>query len=377
MRIAFLTTSSLSSLREYSGTSAFMASALSRAGIQVEPVTAPLPRNLFLKLKCGLLWRLTRKTSLMEVEPILLRQVARGIEHHLHKIRPDWVFSYSSILVAYLETSIPIAFWSDAVFDGMVDFYPDYTGLSSACLKNGHRQEQKALSLSRLALYSSEWAADGAKRLFRLDASKVHVVPYGANLETVPDQQQIIEHVGARSGTVLKLLFIGADWARKGGDLALQVAQRLDWMGHQVELHIVGGKPAGDLPAFVKNHGFLRKDEPADVERLWRLFSSSHFLLLPSRAECCSMVLAEACAFGVPCLASDVGGNRTSVKDGVNGYLFSPKSFADEAMHLILRVMANPESYRNLALQAYRQYIEQLNWSVAASKVKTLLEHSL
>lgn len=376
MRIAFLTNSSLSSLREYSGTSAFMASALSRVGIQVEPVIAPIPSSLFVKLKNALLWRLTRKPSLMEVEPILLRMAAREIGHHIHQSRPDWVFSYSSILVAYLKTSTPIAFWSDAVFDGMVGFYPDYSNLRSECLKNGHHQEQKALSNCRLALYSSEWAADGAKRLFRVDASKVHVVSYGANLERVPDQRQIVEHVEARSGKVLKLLFIGADWARKGGDLALQVAQKLDRMGHPVELHIVGGKPAGDLPGFVRNHGFLRKDEPADVEKLRHLFSSSHFLLLPSRAECCAMVLAEACAFGVPCLASDVGGNRTSVQDGVNGYLFSPESFADEATRLILRVMATPKSYRDLAFQAYRRYCEQLNWSVAASKVKALLEHS-
>ena len=377
MRIAFLTNSSLSSLREYSGTSAFMASALSRAGIQVEPVTTPIPSNFFVRLKSALFLRLSGGASLMEVEPILIRQVAREAEHHLRKIRPDWVFSYSSILVAYLQTTVPIAFWSDAVFDGMVGFYPEYNGLCAACLKNGHRQEQAALSRCRLALYSSKWAAEGAKRLYRVDASKVHVVPYGANLETVPDEQQIIEYVGARTGAVLKLLFIGADWLRKGGDLALQVAQGLDGMGHQVELNIVGCRPPESLPAFARNHGFLRKDEPADVEKLWQLFSSSHFLLLPSRAECCAMVLAEACAFGVPCLASDVGGNRTSVQDGVNGYLFSPESFGDEATCLILRVMANPKSYRDLAFQAYRRYCEQLNWSVAASKVKALLEHSL
>ena len=31
-------------------------------------------------------------------------------------------------------------------------------------------------------------------------------------------------------------------------------------------------------------------------ERIKQLFGSSHFLILPSRAEACAMVLAEACA---------------------------------------------------------------------------------
>lgn len=374
MRIAFVATADFTSLGEFSGTAAFMARALSRLGLTLDPVVVPFPWDLWHWVRSNISWKLTGKYLWMEHEPRLLRRLAGEISTHLRKVRPDWIFSYSSIPVAYLETDAPIAFWSDAVFDAMVGYYPEYNQLSRIALRNGHGREQEALSRSRLALYSSQWAVDSAKHFYQVDASKLHVVPYGANLEKVPDEQEVTTRVQSRSHYPLKLLFIGGNWFRKGGDLAVEVAQRVCDSGQQVELSIVGCDPPGALPVFAKLHGFLRKDHPPDLNRLWQLFSSTHFLLLPSRAECCSMVLAEASAFGVPCLASNVGGNGSVVRDGVNGYLLDPGGFAVEATQLILKLVRSPEHYENLALQACREYGERLNWDVAASQVKALLE---
>jgi glycosyltransferase involved in cell wall biosynthesis len=374
MRIAFTATCDFASVREFSGTSAFMAQALSHVGLAIEPVIVPLPRDLFIRLKGGILSRLSNKVFMAQVEPRPLRQLAREVDYLIGKTAPDWVFSYSSIPVAYLETKVPIAFWSDAVFDGMVGFYPEYSSLTLKTLKNGHRQEQEALSRCRLALYSSGWAAEGARRYYQIDASKVHVVQYGANIENAPTQQEVAAFLRERAGPVLKLLFIGGHWLRKGGDIAIEVARRLHNSGQSVELNIVGCEPPEGSPVFVKRHGFLRKDNPADLEKLMRLFSLSHFLVLPSRAETLGIVFAEACAYGVPCLASNVGGIGTFVKEGVNGHLLELDSFVSDATQLILELSGSPIDYQSLALQAYHEYQENMNWNVAALRVKALLE---
>ena len=72
--------------------------------------------------------------------------------------------------------------------------------------------------------------------------------------------------------------------------------------------------------------------------KLAALIASSHFLLLPTLADCFGLVLCEANAFGVPSLANDVGGVGEVVKPDVNGCLFAadarPGCWADRVGEL-------------------------------------------
>ncbi len=65
--------------------------------------------------------------------------------------------------------------------------------------------------------------------------------------------------IDSKSRDICKLLFIGVDWERKGGDVALKVVELLNNMGVQTELHIVGCDPEGSMPTFVVRHGFIPK----------------------------------------------------------------------------------------------------------------------
>jgi glycosyltransferase involved in cell wall biosynthesis len=121
-------------------------------------------------------------------------------------------------------------------------------------------------------------------------------------------------------------------------------------------------------------HGYISTKDSTGRERLSRLFSQARFLLLPSRAECNANVFAEACAFGVPVLATQTGGVSTTVRDGVNGRTFAlaapPAVYAD----YIEDMLAAPIAYRELATGAYEEYRNRLNWGVAAATVMRLLE---
>ena len=115
-------------------------------------------------------------------EPLTLKSYAKQVESRLVRIKPDMVFSPGTKPIAYLRTDKPIIFWADATFDGMIDFYPEFTNLCDETLRDGQRMEQAALSNCRLAIYSSEWAAKTAIDNYDVDSRKVKVVPYGANL---------------------------------------------------------------------------------------------------------------------------------------------------------------------------------------------------
>ena len=85
-------------------------------------------------------------------------------------------------------------------------------------------------------------------------------------------------------------------------------------------------------------------------------------LLLPSRAENTSVVLADAASFGLPALASDTGGMRTMVHDGVNGQILpldaSPAAYADAILHQ----WSDPDGYLKLVASSRRRYEADFCW---------------
>ena len=309
----------------------------------------------------------------MERDPLLLRCYARQVRAALSDIAADVVFSPGTIPIAYLKTEKPIVFWTDATFAGMIDFYGYVSNLCRETIRDGNKMEQSALSRSRLAIYSSDWAAQTAINYYRVDPRKVRVVPFGANVDGDRDWQTVEAVVSRKALDRCQLLFIGVDWLRKGGDKALSVAARLNQKGMPTTLHVVGCTPPVSVPRWVTVHGFVSKHSEEGRRQLDRLFNESHFLILPSRAECYGIVLSEASSFGLPSLATNVGGIPTAIRNGVNGYMFPLDADDDEYADYVLGVMASRETYQRLALTSFKEYSERLNWSSIGNNVSQLI----
>lgn len=91
--------------------------------------------------------------------------------------------------------------------------------------------EQSALNRASAVIYCSEWRNSAIKD-YGISREKVHVVPYGANIDSAPTKEQIVDYVGKRSeSNVCKLLFLGVDWQRKGGEIAYNTMLELN-KGH-------------------------------------------------------------------------------------------------------------------------------------------------
>ncbi|MEM7759318.1 MAG: glycosyltransferase family 4 protein, partial [Cyanobacteria bacterium P01_A01_bin.40] len=286
------------------------------------------------------------------------------------------VFSATVDPIAYLECDRPMAFWADATFAGIADFYPQYSNFHDDVIQDWHQMERSALDKCQLAIYSSDWAAQSAIEFYQADPQKVKVVPFGANITNQLDVSQVKQAIEARPSDVCKLLFIGVEWLRKGGDVAYKVAKQLNEAGLPTELTVVGCQPEIEqpIPEFVKPLGFIKKSTAAGKERLNRLILESHFLILPSIADCTPMVFAEANSLGVPCISTNVGGIPSIIKDGENGKLFAPDSEISEYCDYIQDLISNYDQYRALAYSALDAYQSRLNWQVAGEKVKELLD---
>jgi len=305
--------------------------------------------------------------------PEIATQLASQIKPRI-KPDSDIIFSPGSIPVSLLETPVPKVFYTGACFGGMVGFYDGFSHLSAETIRHGHFLEQAALSSSKLVLYASDWGKQTAIENYDVDPAKIKVVPYGANLESSFTLDEIKAQIAKRSASVCKLLFIGVDWRRKGGDLALDVATELNRRGIKTELHVVGLKhlPLKNIPPFLIDHGFLNKAIPAQRVKLERLLSDSHFLIVPSKAEAFGVVFAEASAWGIPSVSFHVGGIPTAVKIGQNGHLFSPEAGVTEFSDCLFDLFTDRRRYNELALSSFNEFQSRLNWGIAG---KTIMKH--
>ncbi|MCZ8068258.1 MAG: glycosyltransferase family 4 protein [Microcystis sp.] len=376
MKIAYVTTYDSSDVHAWSGLGSYILRSLQDVGIQTESIGNLREGNIWAlqsRLK-KIYYKLQSRQYLRDRETGLLKYYAAQVTKRIAPLHPDIVFSAGTIPIAYLQTEQPIVFWTGSTFAGMINFYPEFTNLCSETIQNGNKMEQLALSRCRLAIYSSEWAANSAIHNYDVDPAKVKVVPYGANMNNDRDLNEIDKIIDKKDFDTCKLLFVGVDWHRKGGNKALTVAELLNKRGLRTELHIVGCTPPFSPPPFVKNHGFISKKTEEGRKHLEQLFSDSHFLILPSQAECFGVVFAEASSFGLPSLATKVGGIPTAIQDGKNGWTFHIDETPEKYCDYIERFMISKDDYRGLALTCFQEYSERLNWHSVGTKVYDLMQ---
>lgn len=217
-------------------------------------------------------------------------------------------------------------------------------------------------------VYSSDYMAERAEEELSLRERPLSI-PFGINfdrvLETCPQKSV--------DGTV-HLLFVCSDWQRKGGDLALAALDKLSAMGVCARLTIVGQAPeqcrANPQVTYL---GYLDKNRPAEARKLAALYRAAHLLILPTRADCTPMVVAEAMAHGTPVLASNTGGMATLVAAGTGTLLdlaAGPRDWA-EAIHWMID---DPVYYAKASQRAFKHAQTHLTWDAWAQDIRTLSE---
>lgn len=364
MRVLLASVEDASDITSWSGTPFHMRQGLIDAGIDVVDAS-PLRERFGLPLKVAQAGRNALGGGYYSRlrEPLIVDGYAAQIRRAVDRHAPDIVLAHSTIPVARLRIDIPVVTWTDATFAGLAGFYPSYTGLSRRYARLGHAMEREALEHVSLAVYSSDWAARTAADFYGVPPERLAVVPYGAN---IPDPGA---SGGPRDG-VCRLLLVGRGWERKGIDLAVRTAELLHARDVPVMLDVVGSEPptGKTLPPFVRVHGALEKDDRNTSRKLADLYDRASFFVLPTRADCTPIVLAEAQAHGLPVIASDAGGTASLVLSGESGFVLPLTDFPARAADLISDLQSSGAPLTALRQGARRHYEETLNWasSVAA-----------
>lgn len=145
--------------------------------------------------------------------------------------------------------------------------------------------------------------------------------------------------------------FLGTVNREKGIKSFLEVANTLSKVKNDAYFIVIGG---GDLLNWAKkevqrkgiSHKFYFTGYITNVKEYLGIFD---ILLFPSsHQEGLSISLIEAAAMGIPCIASDVGGNKEVVFNKKNGLLYSNSSPV-KILRLIEEIFTNLKEYKKYA----------------------------
>jgi glycosyltransferase involved in cell wall biosynthesis len=148
---------------------------------------------------------------------------------------------------------------------------------------------------------------------YRIAPEKVIVTPPGIDLNTYrnPDRSH------RPAGRAKKVLFVGADFLRKGGEMMLALAKREEFSA--VEFHLVTKDYKGAASPNVTIHS----DVSSDSAKMLALLEEADLFVLPTKADSHSIAALEAMAMGLPVIVSKVGGIEDIIVPGETGFFAS------------------------------------------------------
>ncbi len=373
MKIAFLTSFDPHDRRSWSGTVYYLAQALQKHCGEVSYLG---PMKIWEK-KLG---KAINKASLFFLKRqfaynhsfLLARKYAKVAEQRLADESYDVIVTVAGAAeIAFLKTDVPIVLIEDATFALLENYYPQYTNLLKRSIHETDTTEALAIKKVDLAIYSSEWAARSAIEIYGAEEQKVHVVPYGANLENPPAGELVLSKKKSDS---CRLLFVAVNWQRKGGEIAFETLLKLEELGIQAELTVCGCVPASNFShPRMKVIPFLNKNDKIQREKLEKLFMQSDFLLLPTRGDCTPIVFCEASAFGLPVITTNTGGVSGVIRDGENGFMLPFSARGAEYADVIANVYRDDQRYNELVKSSRAAFEERLNWDAWGATVKQLI----
>ncbi len=200
------------------------------------------------------------------------------------------------------------------------------------------------------------------------------IIPTGidpSRYETSDMRQEpaVISHVSNLTSHV-SVTYVGRLESIKGVDDFVAAALKVKKEKPELEIQVVGWYK--DRHPLVMAHDRevrftgLRKD-------ISEILSKSDIFVLPSYAEGLSNALMEAMSAGCACIASDVGGNRYLIENGVSGFLFPAGDRAALASH-IRRLVDDSDKRKKLGERARNRIEQMFSWDKVGKRYQELFQ---
>lgn len=293
-------------------------------------------------------------------------RASRGIRRMTRSAALDALFIHTqvpSVLAQRWMTKIPTVVSVDATplqYDELGESYAH--GRGPEWLESiKWRANRSSFRRARHIVTWSHWAKAGVVDGYGVAPEKVTVIPPGV------DPTLWVRPADRPRRGPLKVLFVGGDLRRKGGDLLLGITDALRADIPDLEVHLVTGSQLESRPGLQVHRG-LHPNSP----ELIHLYHEADVFCLPTLGDCLPMVLSEAGAASLPLISTDVGAIPEVVVHGSTGLLVPPGDVA--ALRSALeRLIRDADLRRTLGQQAARHVATTFNARTNAQRLADLL----
>ena len=242
----------------------------------------------------------------------------------------------------------PTVLWTDVTplqLDAQAHLYGHPTTSASSAQTLKERLVRRTFHRAAMCIGWSEWARASFSRDYGVPDDRTAVVAPGVDLSewTLPASRRL------RDGPA-RLLFVGGDFVRKGGDLLLDVFRA--HLRGRCELHLVTRDAVPDEPG-VRVYRGLTSGSP----QLRQLYADADAFVLPTRGDCFSIATIEAMATGLPVVVSGIAGIPEIVDPQESGYLVAPDD-GGSLRTAIEALIADPERCRAMGARG-RDLVER------------------
>ena len=151
-----------------------------------------------------------------------------------------------------------------------------------------------------------------------------------------------------------RIVCVGSLSYNKGYDLLIDAWSKIASQHPSWSVHIYGKGDASIYQDIINQAGIQKQITfHAPVQDIASVYQQASLLVLPSRSEGFGMVLIEAMACGVPCVAFDCPcGPRDIIQDGKNGFLVKPQDTAELA-EKIEYLIKHPQLRKEMGIFAH------------------------
>jgi alpha-maltose-1-phosphate synthase len=268
-------------------------------------------------------------------------------------------------LYLYCDSNIELA--SHAAYTGVTEASP----LTAAELAAIRRREAEVYARARVIFTMSDQLRDSFQSDFDLDGDRlvtVHCgpntrIPDGATPEREPDHPPTI-------------LFIGRDFARKGGALLLEALPRVREEIPDARLVMVGPEAVPGDPPEVERLGYLDRDTPEGAAAMDRAYRDATLFCLPTRFDPFGTAFVEAMYYGLPCVGPHAWAVPEIILDGETGRLFPPED-ADGLAEALIDLLSRRERAREMGRAARKRVLKHFTWPGIVKKMEASITRTL
>lgn len=202
---------------------------------------------------------------------------------------------------------------------------------------------------------------------------------YKNKIEILENGVEINENfkIPKKNNDTVVILSVGNLFKKKGCILLIESFKDLRVKKCNCKLYVVGeGPERSPMEDFIEKHnlgGNVVLVGDATKKQLENFYKNSDIFVLSSYWEGFPNVLLEAMSYGLPPIATRVGGAENIIEEGVSGFLVEVGN-KDELIQSLLILLQNAEKRENIGRNARQRIINNYSLKIHIKKLKKLLE---